>query len=427
MKLKPIYFYLVLHLLPVTALGNEIDTVLGNASTSVRADDIPAGDAGYNYIPGAAMAKDNIQAPTYSRTVSVGASIYASRHRSCGELNPFDNFESRIGEQIQQKMDEVLTIAKMIPQLILDSAVEYAMARINPILNQLFVKKIDEYIELFRLNVKACEDVQSELSNNPNSNVFDDLFQIAIADEWQAAIADGTFDNSRQFKEKIAKRAQKKGIVMADGNRYGGESTAPINLVHSLSKAGINLLAGRNAPANWDNNFNPVNRKKMPITQAFEKPEDLIEFIEDLYGSTEFKIAEAGTSKAVKSKAGIGYFLRYTENRVKTYQALEKYVARTMTRTNFEKKTGVLIPPAIVDDVRLAEPYSRQVELERLSKQYAIDDLKKKLMFAKAALSAGVTAPNMVQSPAAGLSEREYKKLYFRIQDDLAELDMMKY
>lgn len=406
--------------------GNP-DSLLGDPSDTVRADDIPAGIAGYNYISGAAAANDSIPIPSYSRTVEFGATVYASMHRACGELNPFKNFQARIESQITEKIDQVKEIAMSIPQLIIDSAVEYAMAKINPTLNQLFTKKIDEYIELFRINVKTCEDVQADLAANPNASIFDSLVQFAVADQWKEAIENEEFDNSRRFKEKLLKKAQKNGLRMADGKKYGGQYTPPINFVQSIAEAGINIISGRNNKSRWKYKFDSDDYSQKPITGVFKKPQELVDFVEDIYGSTTFKIAADSNSEAVKTKAGVGYYRRYSETRNRNIDALTKYVNNQIAREAFEEKTGILIPPVIIDDMKIMDVYARQVQIEQLAKQYAIEDMNKKLIFARNALNAGVNAPDMVQSQLSGLSRQEYKKIYFMILDDIAELAQLKY
>lgn len=409
------------------AADANVESVLGNPASTIRADDIPAGDSGYYYVEGAAAAQDSIPIPSYSKTVKFGAQIKAGMYRSCGELNPFKNFKGRITAQLEEKLDQIKGIAQAIPQLIVDSAIEYAMAKINPTLHQLFQKKIDEYIELFEINIKSCEDVQADLAANPNAGIFDNLFQIAIADQWKIAIDDGTFENTRKFKEKLAKKAREKGLTMADGKNYGGKNMEPINFIQSISKAGINIISGRNTTSQWNNAFTTADKKDKPITKVFEKPEDLVNFIEDIYGSTEYRLSEQGTPDAVKTKAGVGYYRRYSENRNKNIEYLTKYVNKQVSRQAFEEATGILIPPAQIDDLGLMEPYARQVQIEQLAKEYAVQDMNKKLIFARNALNAGVNAPDMVQSKLSGTAEKAHRKVYFMMLDDIAELAQLKY
>ncbi len=415
-------------LLSNVTIAQQPDSILGNPSSNVRADDIPAGSTGYNYVDGAAMAKDSIPVPTYSRTYKVDTRIHANRYRSCGELPTFkfkDMFDS-IKDEITREINEMIGVAQQLPVLIVASVVEYAMAKINPTLKQLYTEYLDGYFELFELNVKACEDVRADLAKNPNASIFDGLFKVAVADQWEYTIGTGGFRNTEEEKARIEKEAKKRGVVMADGKRYGGQDNEPINFVKSLAETGINLIAGRQQDQG-NTTFNVAERKEKPITGVFEKPQELIEFLEDIYGSVEFKIAAAGTADAVKSKAGVGYFLRYTENRAKIYEKLKQYVNQSISRQAFIDETGVLIPPAVIDDIRQTDTYGRQVEIERMAKKYAIDDLQRKLIFARSALSAGITSPDMQQSQVSGFSEKAYKKLYFAIQDDLAELDSLKY
>lgn len=410
------------------AAAKKPNDVLGNPAANVRADDIPAGAAGYNYVDGAAIAKDRIPVPTYSRTARVDVRIQTGRHRSCGELPnfKFKDMFNNIKNEIKREINQMKTVAQQLPALIVASVVEYAMARINPTLKQLYTQYLDGYYELLELNIKTCEDVRADLSRNPNASIFDNLFKIAVADQWEYTIGKGSFRNTEQEKARIEKAAKKRGLVMADGKRYGGENQAPINFVQSLAQSGINLITGRSQDTG-NTDFNITRKDELPITAVFTKPNQLIDFLEDIYGSVEFKIAKAGKKDAVKTKAGVGYYRRYSENRAKLYAKLKQYVNQKISRKTFINDTGVLIPPAIIDDIRLTDTYGRQVEIERLSKQYAIEDLQRKLRFARSALDAGINSPDMQQSQLSGLAEKSYKKLYFRIQDDLAELDALKY
>lgn len=404
-------------------VANDIEDALkGNT----RADSIPAGEVGFSYVSGAAVAEDNVPIPNFSKTVKFAADIDASMYRSCGQLDTFKNFKGRIEAQAEEKMDAAKEIIKSLPALIVDSAVEYALAKVNPTLYHLFNISIDEYIEMFEIHVKSCEDVREDLAINTNADVFSQLFKVAVADQWELSIQDDTFDNSRRFKGKLMEKAQDKGIKMADGKYYGGKSTPPINFVKSIATAGLNTIAGRNTKSTWESDFSVTDQSDKPITGEFKNADELVEFLEDLYGSRELTISEKAVDKNA-TKAGVGYYRLYVEQRLKNMEALKKYVNAEITRSTFESDTGILIPPAEIEEIRIQNDYARTVEIEQLSKEKTIEALEKKLLYAKAALSAGINAPDMVQSKLYGMAEDEYKNIYFKILDDAAELSRLKY
>ena len=106
---------------------------------------------------------------------------------------------------------------------------------------------------------------------------------------------------------------------------------------------------------------------------------------------------------------------------------MREYLAYKIKRDEFEKKTGQIIPPAEVDDLRLLPDYQQDVEIESRAQQYAINKVSRALLFAKQALKTGVYAPDLQQSGMIGPAETEFKNLYYRIQDDIREIRQRTY
>ena len=209
------------------------ESILGAPGQVYRADDIPSGEDGYFYTPGAAAAADSVPTAYYGNTFKFGAGYKLGLNRQCGDLNPFKNMTAQIQANVKDKIREFKDFAKALPSLIMSSAFEYALAKVNPELYQLTQLNIDDYFDLFQINVKSCEQVRSDLlRNGKDADGFDKIFQIAIGEEWKRMIGgegeDG-FVNSRDIQQKVAQRAAKNGVTMADGKAYGGEGQEPIN------------------------------------------------------------------------------------------------------------------------------------------------------------------------------------------------------
>jgi lipoprotein len=414
---------------PVQVKGNPFNpnTVLPGLGQDYRADDIPSGEAGYYYIPGAAAGADSVTTAYYGKTFKFGAGFRLGLNRQCGEINPFKNMKAQLEKNVKEKVREFKELLQALPQLIAGQALEYALAKINPELYQLTQVNLDEYFELFQINVKSCEQVRSELlRDGDKAPGMDKLLQIAVGDEWKRMIDTGEFVNSRHIQKEVIENAAKKGVVMADGKAYGGENQEPINFTQSLVKAGYSIITGhKDGKTGWDS---PLAGKTedYPIAKHFKSSKDMAAFLEDIYGSTTRRLNASGKS-GVESSAGTSIGPAYNELRNKYLTQLKEYAERKIDRKKFEQETGILIAPAVMEDIRRAEPYQRAALIEDRAKQDAIDTMVTRLYLASDVLRAGINAPDMVQSDVYSIAREEYEKLYFSIQDDIARLQNSRY
>lgn len=412
---------------------NTVDNVLGNAGNVYRADDVPAGDAGRYYIPGAAAAKDNIYPGSFSQRFKVDANFKAGWNVSCGSLDFYQNIKAEI-KNLQYKLRNTIKNAQRAILTSISSAIsnyfQYLLSKINPTLGQLSIKQLDETIALFDLKVKSCQDYEKDVKNGQNP--LSEIVQIAVGDQWKTTIGlvnSGAKALEEAEKELVAE-AKKNGVQMADGKRYGGENQDPINITRSLLTAGMNLILARGDKNQWNNNFtvNANTIKNNPILGEFKSPQELYDFVTDIYGAAEKRISQsAANNTAVKTIAGRGYEKKYAEYRNDIIKHLRQYVNRSIDRKTFEQKTGIIIPPAQINDIQRLPPYQKAVAIEERAQQYAIKRIKDNLIFAKQALKTGIYAPDMQQSGMKGIALSEYKSIYYRILDDIAEITQRAY
>lgn len=434
MKKQTFIIALVVALATTAATAKDTTgNVLGNANDTYRADDVPAGEAGRYYIPGAAAAKDNISPSSYASRFKIGAHFKANANLSCGNLNFYTNIKQEI-RRLRYKLKNTVKKAQQAILTSVSAAItnffQYQLMKINPTLGQLSLKELDKYIELFDLKVKQCRDYEQDVKNGKNP--LDEVIQIAVGDQWKRTIGmvNGGKIALEEADEILMKEAKKNGVTMADGKQYGGEGQDPINVTKSLLKAGMNLILARPNKDKWDSNFSTSKNSlsNNPILKEFKNPKELYQFIEDIYGSTSTVITEKTASgKKVSTVAGRGYELKYVDYRNKYLPLLRDYVNRNIDRQAFETKTGQIIPPAEVDDIRQLPPYQRSVEIEQRSQQYAIKRIKDNLIFAKQALKTGIYAPDLQQSGMKAPATREYKSIYYRILDDITEISQRAY
>jgi len=388
--------------------SNTLDELLGDR----RADKVPTGDTGRYYLPGAAAGLDSIFPGSYSRQFRVGANFRAGLTNRCGSLD----FTQNIKAEVMNLKDKLIDSVKVIQ--------EQAMVAASGIVSGIY-----QY-ELFNLKVKQCEDYEREVRQGKNP--FGEIAEIAIGEQWKTTIGkvnNGDISLEKAEKEMITE-ARKNGVPMADGKNYGGEGQKPINITKSLLKAGMNLTLSRGDKNAWDSDFATDEKsvKDNPILGDFKNPKELYDFVEEIYGANEITLKDSAAEPThTNAIAGRGYERKYIEYRNEYIKLLRDYLAYNIKRNEFEKKTGQIIPPAEVDDLRLLPDYQQDVEIESRAQQYAINKVSRALLFAKQALKTGVYAPDLQQSGMKGPAETEYKNLYYRIQDDLREIRQRTY
>ena len=409
--------------------SNTLDELLGER----RADKVPTGDTGRYYLPGAAAGLDSIFPGSYSKQFKIDANFRAGLTNRCGSLDFKKNIEAEV-QNIKYKLEntikEIQAQAMVAVSGLVSGIYQYALMKINPVLGELSTKQLDEYIELFNLKVKQCEDYEREVRQGKNP--FGEIAEIAVGEQWKTTI--GLVNSGQKPLEKAEKEmiteARKNGVPMADGKNYGGEGQEPINITKSLLKAGMNLTLSRGDKNAWDSDFATDEKsvKDNPILGDFKNPKELYNFVEEVYGANEITLKDSAAEPThTNAIAGRGYERKYIEYRNEYIKLLRDYLAYNIKRNEFEKKTGQIIPPAEVDDLRLLPDYQQDVEIESRAQQYAINKVSRALLFAKQALKTGVYAPDLQQSGMKGPAETEYKNLYYRIQDDLREIRQRTY
>ena len=403
-----------LALIPPAQAQSRIEELKGALGAGVRSDDLPAGRTGWAFGIGAGADTDNLRPPTFSQKLSASAHFSAGFGYSCGQFDPFDSVEQMIQSAIEK--------FKRLPQMFVQAAQAavaglpaYILNKINPSLYNVVTKQLDEAFKLFEINFKDCQTIEREIALGQNP--YQSLVMAGIGDRMRVEMGfgEGTIDDRMM---QVRTEGPSNGIVMSEGKRYGGEGQAPIEATKNVLTAGINLLTDRGVGNTRA--FGESLHEKHPITVLFESPEDLVEFITDIYGSRAYQLTKEGPAS---SKPGYGYERKYVEIRDDTIEQLQKYVKREIDRKTFEKDTGFLIPPATIEEMRQLPPYSLSIAIDDQARTFAVDRLKLKLDYALQSVKTGLGEPNLAQSEAYEVIEREMTKLIIAIQDDQAHID----
>lgn len=429
---KPLYIAIVsvCFTLPLNLSAQQASS----SAPNYRAADVPGGDAGRYYQSGAAGDLDNIAPSSFSQRFSVGIRPRVGISNSCGNLNFYQNIEAEL-KNLQYKLKNTIKNAQAALMTSVSGAIssfmQYQLMKINPTLGQLTTKQLDEYIELFNINVRSCRDYEKDVANGKNP--LGEIIQIAVGEQWKLGIGMHMEGKAslEEIEDEIMEEARKNGVIMPDGKSYGGNGQEAINMVKSLVVAGMNLSLARTDKDAWNKDFtiNDNTLRQHPILTEFPNADSLYRFAEDIYGALETRIGSdlANQEEVIKSVPGRGYEVKYTEYRDEFLKDLKSYESRTLTREEFERKTRHIIPPVEMDELRRLPPYQKAVELESRAQQYAINRMRNNLIYLKQAIKTGMYAPDLQLSGMKGPMEESYKVLYYRILDDIREIGQRAY
>lgn len=351
-----------------------------------------------------------------ARPERIDARFRAGFGYSCGRFDPFDNVEQMLNSAID-KFRQLPQQFVMAAQAAVAGLPAYVLNKINPSLYNVVTKNLDEAFRLFEVNFKDCQQIEREIALGRNP--YHGLALAGIGDRMriEMSFGGGTIDDRMRT---VCEHGPENGVVMADGRRYGGEGQPPIEITRNVLLAGINTLTER-APG--DESAFPTRAEftgRYPIAAVFERPEDLIGFATELYGSQAFMLTRDGVTR---STPGIGYQRRYIALRDAAIEALQDYVWRRTDRREFEQETGWLLPPALIGELRRLPRYEQSVAIDDQARRRALEQLRLRFDYLLQALRTGLKEPNLAQSEAYEIVEREVAKLVIAVHDDIAHLN----
>lgn len=395
---------------------SRIDDIKGPKGSISRSDDIPAGNSGWAFNVGSGAETDNLTPPSYSDTLKIDASYSAGFGYSCGKFDPFENVQAMLKAAIEK--------FKKLPQMFVTAAQQaiaalpaYILNKINPSLYNVVTKNLDDAFKLFEVNFKDCQQIEREIALGMNP--YHSLVMAGIGDRMRVEMGFGTGTIDERM-DNVQRAGPSNGVVMAGGKRYGGIDQDPIDVVTNVVSAGFNLLTNRSHDDNSEL-LSGIEAKKHPIANVFKKPSDMVQFVTDIYGSKAYMLTESSGPTA--SKPGKGYLPKYIELRDDTIEALQNYVYKKIDRRTFEQQTGMLIPPATIDEIRRLTSYARSVAIDDQARMHAVKELQLRFDYIQQALKTGLTEPNLAQSEAYEVVERDVDRLLMNVRDDVAHIN----
>ncbi len=333
---------------------------------------------------------------------------------SCGKFDLKENVKQMFNEmedEIRELPNELMTALTGAVM----SLPAYALKKASPSLYGLINKYRDDYIEIFRMSYKSCEQIEREIRDNePGYNPYGNFMSFAVAEQWQETAE--TSPNSKpidKIKQEAEEEAKKKGFKWLNGERYGGEGQKSINIDTDIAMAGYNYLLGRDR-ANDETPATSTEIDENYIANIWSSPLMPGKWIGEIVGTTEIRLDDP----TPQSEPGVGLRPEVEELADEVRIAIYKAINED-DFSDIREYRSSQVTVHLVYTVRKMSPEESASTVDKLASEIAVGEIQKKVILAKQLLYTGLMNPDVNASKASGIAHDHVRKRTIFVLDSL--------
>ncbi|MEM7705450.1 MAG: hypothetical protein AAF358_07870 [Pseudomonadota bacterium] len=331
-----------------------------------------------------------------ARNLRVGARFNAGVAYHCGNFD----FDASLAAQMANARDRLRTGIVTSVQSLFAALPELLLQRIRPDLYDLFQKLMVRAEADVRFAFQSCDDW---LEAGRESDGLGKLFREAVSVNWETEI-DRNGEDIYQAQRNINDNPAGRGIRWCDGQFRAGSSGEALNPVSDSAIAGYNALLGRRC----NDRSEPVSNEPSDepgaawaqLTQQFESPDDLEEFVHQALGDNAFQAdtAAVGEGRVPQGLQGLLETAHYRD-----YNLIERAVFDDFAPHGPETYEpfyagGSRLTPDLISALRQIEPGRRRVLSARFAREVAAARVVDQALQVLKSLAAARTIPELRSS-----------------------------
>lgn len=328
---------------------------------------------------------------SYSRVVSLRTMSSIGFSYSCGHYNFFGNLHSTVNAMKSKAREFGDTLEYGLQQGVA-AFPSYLFMTLMPKKYRYLSRQIDKGIELFRLSVKDCKQIESELSRG-EKNPYRDFVSASFGELWKEKVNDG--DAVAVDVKKEIDEAPPRQLKFLGGKLYGTEDN-PIQIIHDMTLAGYNLRLGRTGDVSVTTEPNE-HEKTMPIVAVWSTPTKAAEWAQKMLGDEQIVLGDG--AHATTTKVPYGPQIEVDELSQQIYPALEKAI-NTGSYKDLNKFSSARLSSKIAAIIREQPKEKASLLKEFLVRDIAISEVNDRLELIKTLLITGINCPDVVNSMA---------------------------
>ena len=374
----------------------------------------PPGDSLWYYqIGGARPLSLSPSSRTTTLDLSVGGQM--ANGFNCGKFDPTVSVENTLN-QVAKGVEDMTNAMTQAANAALAALPSLILQRADPGLYDLFQNALVRAENLMNMSTKSCEQMQGEIDRGINP--FHEWVTVSRANGWKASMGIGgrQIDDINKAKE-AADQSAENGLPWY-GGRAGGRNGKPIDAVSGVTRAGYNVLLGRDPSASG-----PAPGSDHPMQTWWKNPNEAAEWSTRVLGDELIRVCE-GCSSTVKPGTGLGPVIEEQEKEIA--DSLNNLLSQQRTPKLADlddiSAPSVAITPEVIDSLKALPPQDRQVLAGRIASEIATARAVEQAMYMRRILIAGRDTPETsVTGPAINAVERRLKIIEREIDNALYE------
>lgn len=348
-----------------------------------------------------------------NQTLSIGADVAWSTDLICGDFD----INLSVDQQLQgvkgafsNLMGSVISAATGV----VASLPGLVIQKLNPALYDLLQNGILQASEEFHIAEATCEGMLDAIGDVSSGKGWETLAK----GHWWASESQ-TGGEILETKERATTDGLDAGVIWVDGQRRGGRSQPPVELVGDTAKAGYNQLIQRN-PGNTTQAT--LTCAGASICEEWAAPQDFASWLIEVVG--EEKIRTCKNCDKVETQAGKGLAAQVSKAQDQIAIDLEALVAAGNPPSLTDLKTvsggpGMLISRRVIEAIREEKAQEQGVLIARLASEMALSRTMERAMIARRALLAGMKEPNVAST---GIAKDALKDFLSELEQDIDNL-----
>ncbi len=367
----------------------------------------------------------NYPATNYT-SFNIGGILKFGAGYSCGNFDPFLTVDNFLGDL---NADRVMNYAEStITGLITGLPLLY-LQRNHPDIYQMFQNNIYRAEEIFKLQSKSCEQVESDIASGKNPYKDWELFSQGT--NLQEKTSGSTPTSADSVMEDVKGDAGDKGVYLPKPGsgvvKMGGRNQSPIDMTRIGSVVGYNAMLQR--PETLLSIPSSSAQQSTELVRVFSRPEKLEEWTKDTIGYTEIFTTDS-PSTTPRVSPGKGLLTQASANQADIRENLSDALS---TKSSLDRQqlldglasSGLMITEDFAN--RINNNPAKPLIVDALAGEIALNQEIDKALLARRALLTALSSKNISSSTVATEAiEKDIQKIEQEIERAMFEYRLRK-
>lgn len=358
-------------------------------------------------------------------TFNMGGVLKFGSGYSCGNFDPFLTVDNFLGDI---NSDKVMNYAESTLTGLISGLPLLYLQRNHPDIYQMVQNNIYRAEEIFKLQSKSCEQVESDIASGKNP--YKDWEIFSQGTNLQEKTSGNTPTSVDSVMEEVKEDAGDKGVYLPKPGtgvvKMGGRNQSPIDMTRIASVVGYNAMLQR--PETLLSVPNTA-QQSTELVRTFSRPERLEDWTKKTIGYTEVFTTDSPPSSP-RTSPGKGLLTQASENQVFVRENLVDALA---TKSSLDRQqlleglssSGMYITEDLAN--RINNNPAKPIIIDVLAAEIALNQEIDKALLARRAFLTALSSKNIASTTVASEAiEKDIKKIETEIDRAMFEYRLRK-